>query len=155
MLTRPARMERAKQANSPRPLEELVKEAADLAAALDQDATLNDQRRDYLSRHVTAMQTSLRLLLGEPLPLAEEVTLLYDITPAWVDEREFEEAHRRLDDLLPPGDSLFERLSPRKQSVEFRTYWLRRCCPRSPNACATRRTAGFPCPTMNPSRCIP
>ena len=55
------------------------------------------------------------------LPLGEEATLLYDITPTWVDEREFEEAHRQLDDLLPPGDSLFERLNQRKQSIEI-TY---------------------------------
>lgn len=103
----------------PRPLDELAQEAASLAAAVEQDKTLDGQRRDYLSRHVTAMQTSLRLLLGEPLPLAEEVTLLYDITPAWIDEREFEEAHRQLDDLLPPGDSLFERFSQRKQSIEI------------------------------------
>jgi hypothetical protein len=106
-------------ANGSRPLEELAKEAADLAATVEQDTTLDGQRRDYLSRHVTAMQTSLRLALGEPLPLAEEATLLYDITPTWVDEREFEEAHRRLDDLLPAGNSLFERLSQRKQSVEI------------------------------------
>ena len=43
------------------------------------------------------MQTSLRLLQGEQLPLTEEVTLLYDITPTWVDEREFDEAHRQLE----------------------------------------------------------
>ncbi len=106
-------------AHDPRPLEELTKEATDLAAAVEQDTALDDQRRDYVSRHVTAMQTSLRLALGEPLPLAEEATLLYDITPAWIDEREFEELHRQLDDLLPPGDSLFERLNQRKQAIEI------------------------------------
>jgi hypothetical protein len=106
-------------ANGLRPLEELADEAADLAAAVAHDATLDDQRRDYVGRHVTAMQTSLRLLLGEQLPLAAEATLLYDITPAWVDEHEFEEIHRQLDDLLPPGDSLVERLNQRKQSIEI------------------------------------
>ncbi len=106
-------------AGEPRPVEELVKEAADLAVAIQQEPTFDDQRRDFLARHVTAMQTSLRLLQGETLPLAEEVTLLYDITPAWVDEREFDEAHRQLDDLLPPGDSLLERLSQHRQSLEI------------------------------------
>ncbi|CAG0936026.1 hypothetical protein TFLX_04887 [Thermoflexales bacterium] len=108
-------------ATGPRPIDQLAQEAADLAAAIKQEPTFDDQRRDYLGRQVTAMQTSLRLLQGEPLPLVEEVTLLYDITPTWVDEREFDEAHRRLDELLPPGDSLFERLSQHKQSIEI-TY---------------------------------
>jgi hypothetical protein len=106
-------------AGDARPLEKLAKEAADLASAVAQDTTFDDQRHDYVSRHITAMQTSLRLLQGESLPLAEETTLLYDVTPAWIDEREFEEAHRQLDDLLPPGDSLFERLSQHKQSIEI------------------------------------
>ena len=108
-------------AHGPRPIDELAQEAANLAATIEQEPIFDDQRRDYLSRHVMAMQTSLRLLQGEPLPLTEEATLLYDITPAWIDEREFEEAQRRLDELLPPGDSLFERLSRRKQSIEI-TY---------------------------------
>jgi hypothetical protein len=106
-------------AHGPRPIDELVREAAELAAAIKQEPAFEDQRRDYLSRHVTAMQTSLRLLQGEPLPLAEEVTLLYDITPTWIDEREFEEVHRQLADLLPPGASLFERLDQRKRSIEI------------------------------------
>jgi hypothetical protein len=105
--------------HGPRPIIELVQEAVELASAIEHETTFDDQRRDYLSRHVTAMQTSLRLLQGEQLPLAEEVTLLYDITPVWVDEHEFEEAHRQLDNLLLPGDTLFDRLSQRKQAIEI------------------------------------
>jgi hypothetical protein len=108
-------------AGDPRPIGELAQEATELAAAIEHEPTFADQRRDYLSRHVTAMQTSLRLMQGEQLPLAEEATLLYDIPPTWVDEHEFEEVNRQLDDLLPPGDSLFERLSQRKQFIEI-TY---------------------------------
>jgi hypothetical protein len=103
-----------------RSIDELMKEAADLAAAIEQEAAFDDQRRDYLSRHVTAMQTSLRLLQGEVLPLAEEAMLLYDIVPDWINEREFDEVHRQLDDLLPSdGDSLFERFSRHKQTCEI------------------------------------
>ena len=105
-------------AGDPRPIAELVQEATELAAAIEQAPTFDAQRRDYLSRHVTAMQTSLRLLQGEPLPLADEVMLLYDITPTWIDKPEFEEVHGWAD-LLPPGDSLFERLDQRKRSIEI------------------------------------
>jgi hypothetical protein len=47
-------------ANGPRPIDELAQEARNLAAAIEQEPAFDDQRRDYLSRHVTAMQTSLR-----------------------------------------------------------------------------------------------
>jgi hypothetical protein len=106
-------------AAGPQPIADLARQAATLAAEIAEANDLDDQRRDYLSRHVTAMQASLRLLQGERLPLTEEVTLLYDITPTWVDEHEFDEAHRQLADLLPPGDSLFERLNRRKQAIEI------------------------------------
>ena len=78
-------------AHGPHSIDELAREAAELAIAVEQEPAFDDQRRDYVRRHVTAMQTSLRLLQGEPLSLAEEVTSLYDITPTWIDEREFDE----------------------------------------------------------------
>ena len=117
----PPEWKEASRARGPLPIDELARQAEALAADVARDNSLDDQRRDYVGRHVTAMQTSLRLLRGEVMPLAEEATLLFDITPTWVDEREFEEAHRQLDDLLPPGASLFDRLDQRKQSIEI-TY---------------------------------
>jgi hypothetical protein len=115
----PPEWKAASAARGPQPIEELARQAARLAADIVQESNFDDQRRDYLARHVTAMQTSLRLLQGETLPLAEEAMLLFDVTPAWIDEREFEDARRLLDDLLPPGDSLFERLSQHKHSCEI------------------------------------
>ena len=106
-------------AAGPHPIDDLARQAETLASDIAQASDLDDQRRDYLARHVTAMQTSLRLLHGEVLPLAEETSRLYDVTPQWVDEREFEEAHQQLDELLPPGDSLFARVVQRKQTLEI------------------------------------
>jgi hypothetical protein len=114
----PPEWKAASAERGPQPIEELARQAARLAVDIDQESDLDDQRRDYLARHVTAMQTSLRLLQGENLPLAEEAMLLFDITPDWVDEGEFEEARRLLDDLLPPGSSLRERLTQRKHATE-------------------------------------
>jgi hypothetical protein len=62
---------------------------------------------------------SQRLLAGENIPLAEEVDALYDVRPVWVDESNFEEAHRELDQLLPPGDSLTERRQAWNRSLEI------------------------------------
>jgi hypothetical protein len=115
----PPEWKEASVARGPQPIDDLARQAETLAADIAQEGDLDDQRRDYLARHVTAMQTSLRLLHGEVLPLAEETALLYDVTPQWVDEHEFEEAHRQLDALLPPGESLFERLVRRKEAIEI------------------------------------
>ena len=106
------------EAEGKRPLAELQRAAADLAEAVTNQVSLDPQQQDFLAKQVRAMETSLRLLGGERLPLAEEVAALYDITPAWVDERVFEDAHRELDELLPAGESLRERMIARKQALE-------------------------------------
>jgi len=101
-----------------RPAGELAREASNLAAALADDTEMDSQQHDFLTRQVRAMQTSLRILQGEQLTLAEEVKALYDITPEWVDEAIFQEAHRTLDELLPAGDSLLERMATRNKATE-------------------------------------
>jgi hypothetical protein len=80
---------------------------------------MDSQRRDYLARHLTAMQMSLRLLSGEKVSLADEAEAIYDIRPAWTDESNFEEAHKLLDEALPPGESLRERGLAWKQLLEI------------------------------------
>ena len=107
------------QGDGPRPITDLAREAVDLAAAIAGEAGLDDQRRDFLARQVHAMRTSLRILGGEKLALADETEALYDIRPAWVDEAVFQEAHRALDELLPAGGTLAERMIAHKQSLEI------------------------------------
>jgi len=102
-----------------RPVDELAREASALAAAIADDTEMDSQRQDFLARQVRAMQTSLNILQGEQLTLVEEVKALYDITPEWVDEAVFEETHRTLDGLLPPGDSLAERMAIRQKATEI------------------------------------
>lgn len=102
----------------PRPVAELATEADDLAAVIA-SADMDPQRRDFLAKQARAMQTSLRALQGETLGLAEEAEGLYDIRPAWTDEAVFAEAHRALADLLPPGDSLAERMAARRKALEI------------------------------------
>lgn len=111
--------EAARQAG-PRPVDELLREAADLSAALATDTSPEDpQRHDYLATELLAMQTALRVLGGEPLALAEEVAGLFDVQPVWEDERTFEEAHRALEELLPPGPTIQERMAARDAATEI------------------------------------
>jgi hypothetical protein len=101
-----------------RPLDELFDLANDLAEAIDSATELDSQRRNYLRVETRAMVTTLRLLQGEPLSLAEEVEGVYDICPAWVDEHVFEQARRELDDLLPMSGTLNERMIRRSRVLE-------------------------------------
>ena len=101
------------------PLLNLTEKVDGLATDISQADDLDAQRKDFLARQVTAMQMSLRLLSGEKVSLAEEVYALYDVQPTWKDESNFEEAHEILDKLLPPGDSLQERMQDWNRSLEI------------------------------------
>ena len=115
----PAEWKQAAETVGLRPVAELAKETAYLAETIANKTEMNPQRHDFLMKHIYAMQTNLRLFQGEELSLAEETKALYDITPEWIDEAIFKEAHQFLDELLPPGDSLAERMAVRKEATEL------------------------------------
>ncbi len=99
-----------------RPLEDLTRAAEELASAV---AGLEQaERRVFLEAQVRAMQTSVALLRGEPIPYRDEVRLLYDIEPTRVPEQEFEQAHAVIADLLPGDGPLAER------EQQFRTRFV-------------------------------
>jgi len=108
----------AKQAGK-LPLHELTDRADQLATDISQTDGLDAQRWDFLARQVTAMQMSLRLLSGEKVSLIEEVRALYDVEPSWKDELSFEEAQKELDDTLPAGNLLNDRMQAWKRSLEI------------------------------------
>jgi len=100
------------------PLQNLIERTAPLAIDISQADNMDSQRKDFFARQVTAMQMSLRLLAGEKVSLAEEVDALYDVQPKWKEEVNFEEANKELASLLPPGDSLPERMQTWKKTLE-------------------------------------
>ena len=99
------------------PLRTLAIEAQQLAQAVPQAGLVN-QRADFFTAQLAAMSTTISILQGERLPLAQEVEALYGLEPAWVDESVFTEAHRQLTDLLPPGEDLPARMAAYKKSAE-------------------------------------
>lgn len=125
----PADWQTESKAAGKRPLAELTEQAARLAQDIAQAADMDAQRRDFLSRQLTAMQMSLRLLAGDTVSLAEEVHALYDVQPTWKDEANFDEGHKDLDQLLPPGESLAERNIAWKKSLEVSTDKVRELLP--------------------------
>ena len=84
--------------------------AASLAESIATDPTLTPDRRTFLEEEGRAMRTTIRILAGDAPTFVDEVQFLYGVTPEWVDEDLFEEAHRTLDDILPGTHSLSERV---------------------------------------------
>lgn len=111
------------------PLPDLAERVDLLANEISHEDGMDVQRKDFLARQVTAMQMSLRLLCGEKVSLSEEVSALYDVRPQWKDEASFEQAHRELDRLLPPGSSLEERNLNWKKLVEIPIEKVRELLP--------------------------
>jgi len=90
----------------------LVADAARLISDLDAgegEPELGATRRRWIRAHVVGLHTSARKLAGEPIDYADEVELCYGVRPRRWDEAEFEEAHRRLDEVLPGTGPLGER----------------------------------------------
>jgi hypothetical protein len=79
----------------------LVADAAELLAELEDEP--------WLAAQIRALETTARTLAGEELPFAEEVELTYGIRPRWVDEEQFERAHKMLDEALPGSGDLAAR----------------------------------------------
>jgi hypothetical protein len=84
--------------------------AASLDRSLAADPWLTPDRRSYLREELRAMRTTIRILAGDPPGIVEEVELLYGVTPRWVDEKVFVEAHHALDGSLPGSGPLRERV---------------------------------------------
>ena len=107
------------QQDGKQPLSDLTDQINQLAKEISQADGLDAQRRDYLDRHLTAMRMSVRVLSGEKVSLADEAEALYDVRPEWQEEANFEEAHKLLEEVLPSGGSLRERMLAWKKSLEI------------------------------------
>jgi hypothetical protein len=92
------------------PIEALEDLAASLGQSISSEASLSEERRRFLEEELGAMRTTIQILGGKAPDIADEVRRLYGVRPAWVEERVFEEAHRALDEVLPGGEPLAERV---------------------------------------------
>lgn len=101
----------------PRPLRALLADADALAGAVAACADLDEQRRDYLAREAVCAQTTLRILQGEPLSLAEEAAGVYDVPIAWIDEAHFEALRQQLSELLGGAGPLSERYAAYEKAL--------------------------------------
>ncbi len=73
------------------------------------DAGKDASRRHYLRSQVIGILTSTRKLAGEPISYADEVEACYGVRPRRFSEDDFEQAHRRLEEVVPGNGPLSER----------------------------------------------
>ncbi len=106
-------------------LEELSSTLDQIDGSIDQDATLTEVRREYLSAELKAMQTTLRILKGEEIDIVEESEGLYGLTPSWTEESVFEEVHHVLEGLLPGSGPLAERMESFKEKTTVPNKWFK------------------------------
>lgn len=97
-------------AGDPPPLELLEEAATSLKQAIVTDPDLTPERRTFLETECRAMATTIQILKGNGPDIVDEVKLLYGVTPAWIDEQHFEEAHQVLNEILPGSEPLVERV---------------------------------------------
>ncbi|MBE3037644.1 MAG: hypothetical protein IMZ62_02360 [Chloroflexi bacterium] len=129
-----------------RPLVNLSADLAELAQVTTVDAGIDPTRKQYLAGQLKAMQTSLSMLQGLKLPLADETEALYGVRPEWVDESIYFEAHQALDELLPPGGTLPERMAARNKALEVPVEKVRELLPMTVQLLRQRTRARFPLP---------
>jgi hypothetical protein len=86
---------------------EPLREPAELVAEAPRLGDETDS--PYLRGQLVGLETLARKLAGEEISYADEVERCYAIRPHRVPEERFEEAHRALDEILPPDGTLAER----------------------------------------------
>jgi hypothetical protein len=136
-------------AEEPAPPVELHVEAVALheaAAALPADDAPAAQRRGWLLAQLGAMSAITRRLGGEEIAFADLVEVLFEMSVAETPATDVDRAHAILDDALPPGPSLRDRLAahddatrmPKERSMAALVWLLARLRER------TRQDVGLP-----------
>lgn len=91
----------------------------DEAATLERDVAtsgLEPHRQAWLGDQVHGIRVAASVLAGEELSYSDEVEGCYGVRPVEWPEDAYREAHERLHELLPPGDSLLERFEGWRES---------------------------------------
>ena len=97
------------------PAESLVAEADALLRDLA-SAELDRHRREWIRDQVRGVRVAARVLAGESVSYSDEVEGCYGVRPEEWSEDAYRAAHERLDELLPPGDSLIDRFERWRES---------------------------------------
>jgi len=109
-------------------LETLVTETQDLASEIKDSDDFKAGRKEYLLAQLRALETTMRMQLGELMSVTEKVENIFGYKPERVDESEFEEAYRLLDACLPGKGSIAERSRTYDDTMRIPVEKLKSLC---------------------------
>ncbi len=96
----------------------LARRASELRAELS-SSDLSEPRAQFLSAHLTALECSGRVLAGQHVGFVDEVAAYFDVAIGPGDPDTYRQAHSQIDQLLPGGDPLADRLASYRNRDEI------------------------------------
>lgn len=113
--------------NAPKPEpRELARTAARLRAELP-NAGLSAQRSEFIDVHLRALECSGRKFAGDDIGFVDEVRAYFDVEIAPGDPADYQEAHRKIDEVLGGSGPLTERMAAHRKADEIPPDKLEAC----------------------------
>ncbi len=121
----PALRRAVESAPAPQP-----RELADRAATLRKElpeAGLSEQRTEFLTAHLRALECSGRKFAGDDISFVAEVRAYFDVDIELGDIDDYQDAHRQLDEVLAGDGELLERMTAHRKADEIPPERLTEC----------------------------
>ncbi|MFQ6229602.1 DUF885 domain-containing protein [Nocardia sp. NPDC002869] len=132
--------------NAPKPEpRELARTAARLRAELPH-AGLTAERSEFIDVHLRALECSGRKFAGDDIGFVDEVRAYFDVEIAPGDPADYQEAHRRIDQVLAGSGPLAERMAAHRKADEIPPDKLEACVAAFSGALRELVRARYPLP---------
>ncbi|MEV0109905.1 DUF885 domain-containing protein [Nocardia sp. NPDC050799] len=132
--------------NAPKPEpRDLARTAARLRAELP-NAGLPAQRSEFIDVHLRALECSGRKFAGDDIGFVDEVRAYFDVDIAPGDPADYQEAHRRIDEVLAGSGPLTERMAAHRKADEIPPDKLEACVAAFSGALRELVRARYPLP---------
>ncbi|WP_063060612.1 hypothetical protein [Nocardia sienata] len=132
--------------NAPKPEpRDLARTAARLRAELP-NAGLTAQRSEFIDVHLRALECSGRKFAGDDIGFVDEVRAYFDVEIAPGDPADYQEAHRRIDEVLGGSGPLTERMAAHRKADEIPPEKLEACVEAFSGALRELVRARYPLP---------
>ena len=125
--------------------DELARRARELLGELP-SADLAAEREAFLRGQLTGLETSARVMAGEPVAYLDQVEAYFQVRPTLGDPEVYEQAHRALDDLLPGNGPLLDRYTTYRDTVAVPVERLEQAVREWSTLLRDRARAAFPLP---------
>ncbi|MGA6207995.1 DUF885 domain-containing protein [Nocardia testacea] len=132
--------------NAPKPEpRELARTAARLRAELP-NAGLGAARTEFIDVHLRALECSGRKFAGDDIGFIDEVRAYFDVDIAPGDPADYQEAHRKIDEVLGGSGPLMERMAAHRKADEIPPEKLEACVEAFSGALRELVRARYPLP---------